>query len=116
MNIEQWLTISTTIAGIFALPALALVIRLTVRWTRIEDKQNQLLKDITTLIKDKDETHREIMSVVKENRSNADSRLRWLEEHLWRQGSLSKRYHSVAGLLCPGGRMIVDRNKQGETK
>jgi hypothetical protein len=105
MTADQWVTISTAIAGIFAIPALALVIRLSVRWTKIEDKQNQLLKDITTLIRDKDKTHREIMSTVKEDRINADRRLRWLEEHLWRQTSLSKGYHSVAGLLCPGGRM-----------
>jgi hypothetical protein len=63
---------------------LGAVVRVTSKWTRTEDKLDVVLKSIERLIQDKDKTHAEMVSTMRDDRHNADRRLRWLEETLWK--------------------------------
>ena len=73
----EWVTVALSALAVLALPALALVIRLTVRFTSMADK-------LTSLVEDKERVHAEMYRTMREDRAATDRRLRWLEENLWR--------------------------------
>lgn len=87
MNTFEW-TISTaiTILAILLIPAIGLLIRIVVKWTRTEARLEDLADDMRKLVNDKDQTHREMLGQMREDRQATDRRLRWLEEYLWRRG------------------------------
>lgn len=73
----------SALAVIF-IPLLIALIRGIVKWTRVEDKLDELVKDMSQLIKDKDATHEAMLRQMTDDRSATDRRLRWLEENLWK--------------------------------
>lgn len=75
----EWVTTALTALAVLALPALALVVRLTVRLTVMTDK-------ITSLAAGEERAHSEMYRTMREDRAVTDRRLRWLEEHLWQNG------------------------------
>jgi hypothetical protein len=72
------------VMGIVLIPILIMFYRGIVKWTRTEDKLNELLKDVNTLITDKDKVHAAMFEQMTKDRAATDKRLRWLEEHYWK--------------------------------
>jgi|SRR5690242_10486176 len=87
MNTFEW-TISTaiTVLAILLIPAIGLLIRIVVKWTRTEARLEQIAQDMQDLVRDKDRTHADMMNQFREDRKVTDRRLRWLEEYLWKRG------------------------------
>jgi hypothetical protein len=73
------LTLMISIIGIIIIPMFGLVIRLIIKWTKLEEQSARMTQEITDM-------HAELLAVIKEDRDNTNLRLRWLEEHLWRYG------------------------------
>ena len=76
--------ILTFIAGI-GLPTLGAAFRIMGKWTKVESKLEELIHNMETLVKDKDRTHQEIATTMREDRDATNRRLRWLEENVWRK-------------------------------
>ena len=77
------LIISAT--GVLLIPAIVLLVRLTIKWTKVELSLEDLVGDVKKLVEDKDRAHMELYNIMKEDRNNADRRLRWLEENIWKK-------------------------------
>jgi hypothetical protein len=84
----NWESVAVIAASVFAVlsPILLLLIRTIQKWTRVEDKLEDLVTDVKQLVIDKDRVHLEINTQIREDRTATDRRLRWLEEHLWKDG------------------------------
>jgi hypothetical protein len=79
-----WVEIAVSILGILILPLMALLFRMVIKFTRVEDKLDVVITDMKELVLDKNKTHAEIAATMREDRQATDRRLRWLEEHVWR--------------------------------
>lgn len=73
----------TGVAAVFIIPAIVLFVRLMVRGKGIEDKLEEVAKDLRDIVEDKDKVHHEMYRQMREDRNATDRRLRWLEENLW---------------------------------
>lgn len=71
-----------TMGGIGAL--LTYVVRGAVKWTKVEDKLENLVGDVRELVSEKDNTHKSMIAQMRDDRTASDRRLRWLEENLWK--------------------------------
>jgi hypothetical protein len=81
MNITpQWSAIILTVFSALLLPALAIMYRGAVKWTRTEDRLATLVEDVRELIADKDKVHAEILEQMRVDRDATDRRLRYIEE------------------------------------
>lgn len=83
MSEFQILTLAITILALLIAPMLGLLIKLTIKWTRVEVKVAELVDDMKTVINAKEKVHTEMYSQMKEDRAATDKRLRWLEENVW---------------------------------
>jgi hypothetical protein len=79
--------IALTIIAVLILPGVALLWRGAVKWTRVEIKLDNVVKDLGIIVADKDRTHAELAAQMREDRTATNQRLRWLEEHLWKTGT-----------------------------
>lgn len=84
----ETLTLVMTIVGILLIPAIGLLIRLVVKWTRTEARIEELSADM-----------RELMTQAREDRNATNLRLRWLEERIWGRQQGGK--HAIRD--TPGG-------------
>lgn len=64
---------------------LVYMMRMAMRWARVEHGLEDLVTDVKQLVADKDRVHAEIVTTMREDRAATDRRLRWLEEHLWKR-------------------------------
>jgi len=87
--VAQWLTLAILILSVVIVPVLVTMLRMSIRWTRVEAKLEQLVLDVKKLVVDKDRTHQELQQQATNDRQATDKRLRWLEEFLWKRGSQS---------------------------
>lgn len=87
MTPDQRFTLLVVLITAVFLPMIALLYRGIVKWTRTEDKLDELIKDVNKLIIDKDKTHAEMLAQMTNDRAATDRRLRWLEENIWKRGS-----------------------------
>jgi hypothetical protein len=78
--------IALTVIAVLLIPGLTLLWRGAVKWTRVEVKLDAVVKDLSKIVEDKDRTHAELAAQMREDRTATNSRLRWLEEHLWKNG------------------------------
>lgn len=83
MTVSPWLTFAVSVVGILLVPLIVLLFRVVVNATRLEDKVQNIADDLTELVKDKDKTHAEILTQMREDRQATNQRLRWLEENVW---------------------------------
>lgn len=83
----SWLTFAVSVVGILLIPLIVLMFRIVVNATRLEDKVQNIADDLTELVKDKDKTHAEILTQMREDRQATNTRLRWLEENLWNKAT-----------------------------
>lgn len=81
-SLAQVAALVAILLGILAL--IGYIIRLTIKWTQVEDKLQNICDKVESLVKDKDQVHREMIQTMREDRSATDKRLRWLEENLWK--------------------------------
>lgn len=86
---QIFVTIALSTLGVLILPALGFLIRITVKWTRVEDKLDHVVSDMRQLVQDKDKVHLEIIKQMIDDRKATDRRLRWLEENIWNRGKPS---------------------------
>lgn len=75
----EWTATSLSVLSVLGIPALALVIRLTIRFTVLADR-------LTAVAEGEEKAHTEMYRTMREDRAVTDKRLRWLEENLWRGG------------------------------
>lgn len=80
------LTLLLSVVALLLIPAVALVIRMTILWTRTEDKLGNIAENLKELVADKDRVHAEILGQMRDDRAATDRRLRWLEENVWNRG------------------------------
>lgn len=85
MTHYEWITLILTILSVLLIPCLILLVRATVKWTRVEDRLNMVADDLKELVHDKDKVHQEIIAQMREDRNATNRRLRWLEENLWKK-------------------------------
>lgn len=78
-------TIILSSLGVIFIPLLIMLYRGIVKWTRVEDKLNELVQDMKQVVADKDATHRDLINQMGKDRDATDRRLRWLEENTWRK-------------------------------
>jgi len=82
----DWVIVLLTLTSVLLIPTIALVLRIVVKWTRTEAKLERIADDLKELVADKDKTHNEMLTTMREDRAATDRRLRWLEENLWKRG------------------------------
>lgn len=76
----DWVAVTLAVFSVLLIPALAILIRGAVKWTRTEDKLAELVGDVRQLIADKDKVHGEILEQMRVDRDATDKRLRYIEE------------------------------------
>ncbi len=88
MHIDAgWLTAALTVVSVLLIPALIILVRGAIKWTRTEDKLSQLVDDVRQLMQDKDRVHAEMLAQMRLDRDATDKRLRFIEEFFMRKGS-----------------------------
>ena len=83
MNAVIYLIIS--VLSVLVIPLIILLWKIAVGITTSRDKIDNIEADLKALVNDKDRAHKEITDQMREDRLAANQRLRWLEEHLWKQ-------------------------------
>ena len=76
----DWIAVILAVFSVLLIPALAIMIRGAIKWTRTEDKLATLVDDMKELIADKDRVHAEILEQMRVDRDATDKRLRYIEE------------------------------------
>lgn len=74
------MTVVLSVLAILIIPALVVMVRGAIKWTRVEDKLDRLVDEMVLLVKDKDATHAEMLSQMRSDRDATDRRLRFIEE------------------------------------
>lgn len=82
----DWLTAALAAVSVLLIPALVLLTRGAVKWTRTEDKLSELVADVRRLMQDKDKVHAEMLTQMRLDREATDKRLRFIEEFFMRKG------------------------------
>ena len=78
-----WLGLILTAIAALLIPLVRLLWNAAIRQQSITDIQEQLLKSVENLIRDKDQVHKDIINQMADDRKATDRRLRWLEENVW---------------------------------
>lgn len=84
MSRSELAALIISVIGIMIIPAIGLLIRLTIKWTRAEAALEDLVDDMKKLVDDKDRVHKALYDMMKDDRDANDRRLRWLEENVWK--------------------------------
>jgi uncharacterized membrane protein YhiD involved in acid resistance len=79
-------TVSISFTAIIIIPLVVLLFRIAIKWTKTEDKLDTIAVDLKKIVEDKDRVHQEITQQMTDDRKATDRRLRWLEEHIWKNG------------------------------
>lgn len=80
---EQLLALILTALGVVFIPLLLLMVRVIIKWTKVEARLEELTTDMKSIVTDKDKTHTEMLTQMTNDRRATDKRLRWLEENVW---------------------------------
>jgi hypothetical protein len=91
MSQFEWIVAALTVFSVLLIPALAILLRGAIKWTRTEDKLSTLVDDVRELITDKDKVHAEMLKQMADDRMATDRRLRFLEEFWMEQGRAAVR-------------------------
>lgn len=79
MSEFDWIMVVLTTMSVLALPILVFLIRGAIKWTKVEMKLEELIRD-------EREAHTEMYRTMREDRKATDERLRWLEVNVWMRG------------------------------
>jgi hypothetical protein len=77
-----WLAFLISAIGVIMIPAIALLFRAVVKWTKTESKVDVLVKQLTEQAADSDKVHTEMYNQMREDRAATNHRLEFLER-LW---------------------------------
>jgi hypothetical protein len=91
MTHYDWLQITLAAAGVLLIPAIVILLRGAVKWTRTEDRLAELVTDMRELMVDKDKIHAEMLEQMRLDRDATDKRLRYLEEFFMDRGRSLRR-------------------------
>lgn len=83
---NPWFGFILSVVGIIIIPTEILMIRMAVRWTKVETTLVDLAEGVKKLAVDKEKEHQQIRESAMYDRTATDRRLRWLEENLWHRG------------------------------
>lgn len=86
MSPDVRFTLILTFISVIGAPTLVFSLRISAKWTRVEARLEELVRNMAKLVDDKDKVHLAIQSEIRDDRAATDRRLRWLEEHLWGKG------------------------------
>lgn len=97
MKATDWIVAGLGILSVLIIPLLVIAFRGAIKWTKVEDKLDTLVTQITKLVEDKEKTHAEIRSEelrmhaeileqMRADRDATDRRLRFIEEWFMKQG------------------------------
>lgn len=86
MSSSERLTLILGAISAIGIPTLVTTVRAMVKWTRVEDSLQNLVKDVQQLVENKDKVHEAIYRSMADDRKATDRRLRWLEEYVWKGG------------------------------
>jgi len=81
----QWIGLSLSALAVLGLPAVAMLMRGTIKWTRLEAKLDGVISDVKEIKDNKEQAHLLMLGEMKDDRAATDRRLRWLEEGRWRE-------------------------------
>lgn len=81
----QQASLALAFTSVIVLPFLAFFFRMTVKWTRVEARLEEIAEDLKRIVDDKDRVHTSMLNQMGQDRQATDRRLRWLEEHLWKR-------------------------------
>lgn len=79
-------SILLAVTAVLLIPALVILVRGAVKWTRTEDRLAELVGDVHRLVSDKDRVHAEMLEQMRIDREATDRRLRYLEEFFMDRG------------------------------
>jgi hypothetical protein len=77
---QAWIIILLTVMSVLIIPALIILVRGAVKWTRTEDSLNSLMKSVEKLVEDKEKVHAAIITQMTADREATDRRFRFIEE------------------------------------
>lgn len=80
----QEIGLIVSILAVIVIPFMIALIRITIKWTRIEERLNELTADMKELVENKDKVHSDIINTMSNDREATNRRLRWVEEHIWK--------------------------------
>jgi hypothetical protein len=83
---DQRLLIILTFVSAIGIPSFVFSYRVTAKWTRVEERLQEMVRSMGKLVEDKDKVHAAIQQEIRDDRAATNLRLRWLEEHLWGKG------------------------------
>lgn len=84
------ITILLSVVTALLIPAVVIMIRGAIKWTRMEDKLGNAVDNIGRLVLDKDKVHAEIAEQMRFDRDATNRRLERLEE-IWIRRSVRGR-------------------------
>jgi hypothetical protein len=83
MSRGELLAIIISVLSVLILPALALLVRITIKWQRVEDRLTEITGDLTQIVKDKSDAHKALFDLIRSQTKATDERIRWLEQNFW---------------------------------
>lgn len=83
MTADQRLTLILSFISVIGAPSLIFSLRVMAKWTRVESRLEEMVRNTQRLVEDKDRAHQVIQTQIHDDRAATDRRLRWLEERLW---------------------------------
>lgn len=86
MKANDWIVLLLGIVGTLLIPAIVILTRGAVKWTRTEDQLKNLIDDMKQLVQGEDKVHAAILGQIQADRENADKRLRFIEEYFMMKG------------------------------
>jgi len=75
-----------SVLSVLIIPALVILVRGAVKWTRTEDKLSTLVDDVRELVEQKDKVHAAMLEQMRVDRDATDKRLRFIEEWFMTSG------------------------------
>lgn len=90
---SDWALVAITGIGVLIIPALVLMVRAAIKWTKTESALENVVEDFKELVKNESKVHGEILETVRQNREASDNqmdsldkRLRFMEEYWMKRG------------------------------
>lgn len=81
-----WVTAALAVFSALLIPAVVILTRGTMKWSKTEFQLATLIESVKDLIVDKEKMHAELMEQMRTDREVTDRRLRYLEEFWMEQG------------------------------
>jgi low affinity Fe/Cu permease len=100
----DWIIVMLTALAVLVIPAIVVLIRGVVKWTRAEERLSDLVDKVAVIAIEKEKAHSEVLTLISHNKANdgethrelleqmridreaTDHRLRFIEEFWMQQG------------------------------